>query len=79
MIRKNKHFLLLILSGIFFLLSYYSFKYFSGESQYQIDTKIIENRISKLDDELDLMLETYKSQLQNKIDTVKYGKKSEFI
>ncbi len=75
MIRKNKHFLLLILSGIFFLLSYYSFKYFSGESQYKIDTKIIENRISKLDDDLDLMLETYKSQLQNKIDTVKHGKK----
>ncbi len=69
MIKKYKYFIFLILSGIFFLLSYGSYKYFSGNARYQINTEEIENRISKLDSDLDFLLNKYKSKIQS-IDTI---------
>ncbi len=66
----------LILSGIFFLFSYYSNRYFSGNSQFKIDTGKIETRIRKLDKDLDIILAGYKKQVENNIDSAQNSKNS---
>ena len=69
MIKKHKYFLFLILSGLFILLSYFSNKYFERNSQYRLDTKMIEGQISQLDKDLDIFLSEYTNQLKINIDT----------
>lgn len=74
MIKKYKYFLFLILSGLFILLSYFTNKYFERDSQYRLDTKVIEKRISQLDKDLDIFLSEYTNQLKKNIDTTAHKK-----
>ena len=61
MIKKNKYFTFLILAGIFFLLSYYSYNYFEEKSQYQIDVKKIENNFNATGKTIDKMYKEFES------------------
>ncbi len=59
--KKNKYYLLLVLSVILFLTSYFLFHYFERTSKYHLNVTEIEKRIFELDKTSEILLNDYHS------------------
>ncbi|NOZ35380.1 MAG: GHKL domain-containing protein [Chlorobi bacterium] len=67
MIKKYKYIIFLISAGVFFVLSYSSYRFSEKESQYKLDVNKIQKRISELDKQSEILLNKfYKTLLSDR-------------